>query len=40
MNIIELAWLYLKRVTTKKGALIAQKPTKKAWYKAWRELEQ
>ena len=37
---IEPAWPYFKRVTTKKGALTAQKPAKKAWYKAWRELEQ
>jgi hypothetical protein len=40
MNMIEPAWPHLKRVTTKKGALTAQKPAKKAWYKAWRELEQ
>ena len=40
LNMIEPAWAYLKRVTTKKGPLKTRKETIKAWTKAWEELEQ
>ena len=37
---IKPAWPYLKRTTTKNGALTAPKPAKKVWKKAWKDLKQ
>ena len=37
---IEPAWAYLKRVTTKKGPLKTRKKAEEAWKKAWNDLEQ
>ena len=37
---IELAWAYLKRVTTKKRPLKTRKEVVEAWEKAWSDLEQ
>ena len=37
---IEPAWLYLKRVTIKKGALRTRVEAERVWWKAWEELEQ
>ena len=40
MNIIELCWIHLKQVTTKKGALTSRIAAGKVWREAWVELEQ
>jgi len=40
LNMIEPAWLYLKRVTTRKGAPKTRAEAERAWRKAWEELEQ
>jgi hypothetical protein len=37
---IEPAWAYLKRITTKNGPLRTRKEATEAWQKAWNELEQ
>ena len=37
---IEPAWAYLKRVTTRKGAPKTRAEAERAWRKAWEELEQ
>jgi transposase len=39
-NMIEPAWPYLKRVTTKKGPLTSRAEAERVWRKAWEELEQ
>jgi len=39
LNMIEICWAYLKRLTTKKGALTSQKAAEEAWTKAWEDLE-
>lgn len=38
LNAIECCWPYLKRLTTKKGALRSKAEAIKAWKKAWDEL--
>src|SRR2546430_1245949 len=40
LNMIEPAWAYLKRVTTKNGPLKTRKEAEDAWTKAWSELKQ
>jgi len=40
LNMIEICWAYLKRITTKKGPLISRKAAEVAWTKAWEDLEQ
>jgi transposase len=40
LNMIEQAWFYLKRVTTRSKRLTSRAEAVKAWEKAWEELEQ
>ena len=40
LNMIEPAWLHLKRTTTRKGAPTSRSEAEHAWTKAWDELEQ
>ena len=40
LNMIEPAWGYLKRETTKKGAPRSRSQATERWTKAWRDLEQ
>jgi len=40
LNMIEPAWMYLKRVTTKKGAPKTRAEAEQVWRKAWEELKQ
>lgn len=40
LNMIEPAWFYLKRQTTKKGAPQSRKQAENAWRNAWREMPQ
>lgn len=37
---IEPAWMRLKRVTIKKGALKSRAEAERVWRQAWEELEQ
>ena len=39
LNMIEPAWPYMKRVTTKKGAPTSRAEAERAWKQAWEELE-
>jgi transposase len=38
LNAIKPAWPYLKRTTTKKGALTSRTQVEAVWNKAWKEL--
>ncbi|RPB19950.1 hypothetical protein L211DRAFT_750058, partial [Terfezia boudieri ATCC MYA-4762] len=40
LNMIEISWAYLKRITTKKGPLTSRMAAEQAWKNEWRELEQ
>ena len=40
LNMIEPAWIYLKRRTTGKGVLSVCKTAELAWARAWRKLPQ
>jgi len=40
LNMIEPAWAYLKRATTRKGGLRSRAEGEKAWATAWKELPQ
>jgi hypothetical protein len=40
LNAIEPAWPYLKRATTKKGALTSKAAATDAWLNAWDNLPQ
>ena len=40
LNMIEPAWVYLKRATTKYGCPSNKAEAKEAWLKAWQDLEQ
>lgn len=40
LNMIEQAWFYLKRLTTRSKGLTSRAEAIDAWEKAWEELEQ
>ena len=40
LNMIEPCWAYLKRKTTRKGALTSRAHAEQQWLKAWEELPQ
>ena len=40
LNMIEPCWIWMKRETTKKGALRTRKEAEQAWTKCWEDLSQ
>jgi transposase len=40
LNAIEPAWMWMKRDTTKKGALTSRKAAEAAWIKSWKQMPQ
>lgn len=40
LNAIEPAWMWMKRDTTKKGALTSRKAAEVAWIKSWKQMPQ
>ena len=40
LNMIELAWGWMKRRTTRRGAISIRKLAEKAWVQCWKELPQ
>ena len=40
LNAIEPAWFWMKRETTKKGAITSNEKLKAAWIKCWNEMPQ